>query len=97
MASNRLAIFPQLPVLALSDSSIELQFARDYGFGEITFTDKIRHDKDFLDRLRIKKESGIAQARLFFPKGALHGVEEIPIANLSCVEVRRRARIRIDR
>src|SRR5256885_3046821 len=95
MAPDRLPIIPDLPVWTHRDFAIQLQFARDHGVREITFADKVWYDVDDTNRFRIEQKPRIAQARLFFPKRALHIGKNVPPPNFRRVGERWRARIRI--
>src|SRR5258708_24308991 len=97
MVPNWLAIIPYLSIRSLGDLSVQPELARNHRLGEIAFADEVRDDGNVLDCLRIKKKNRVAQARLFFPKRALHISENISPPDLSRMRQRRRARIRIHR
>ena len=97
MVPNRLAIFPTLAARSFCYATIQLKLARDYGLGEITFADKIRHDINFANRFGIEQEDRVAQTRFLFPKRAADLDKDFSTPNFHRVRQRRRARIRIHR
>src|SRR6187397_2744021 len=95
MISNRLTISPDLSIRSFRESSAQLKLPRDHRLGEISFADEIRHHVNFMNRFGIEQKQRIAQARLLFPKRALHLSKNPPTPNLRRVLQRRRARIRV--
>src|SRR6266853_2837720 len=97
MVPNRLAIFPTLAARSFCYATIQLKLARDYGLGEITFADEIRHDINFANGFRIKQKQCVTKTWFFFPEGAADLDKDFSTPNFHRVRQRRRARIRIHR
>src|SRR5438309_8487452 len=95
MIPDRLAVVPGLPTGAFSNPSVQLELARNYRLGEVTFANEIGNDVNIFDCVRIEKKDRVAQARFFFPKRALHIGKNISTPNLGPMRQGRRARIRI--
>src|SRR4249919_2030929 len=97
MISNRLTISPDLSVRSCRDRTIQLKLARNNGLGEITFANEIRHHVNFANRIWIEQEQGVTQARLLFPKRALHIRKNFLTSDLRRVRQSWRARVQIHR
>src|SRR5206468_10734721 len=82
MIPYRLAIFPDLTIRAFSDPIIQFKLPRNYSLRKITLADEIRHDVNFVNQLGIEQEQRVAQARFFFPKGALDVGKDLSTPNL---------------
>ena len=97
MIPDPLALVPGLPTGAFSNPSVQLELARNYRLGEVTFANEIGNDVNIFDCVRIEKKDRVAQARFFFPKRALHLAKNVSSPDFGCMRQRRRARIRIHR
>src|SRR6516165_5147756 len=95
MIPNRLTIFPDLSIRPFRNPSVELKLARDDRLREITFADEIGNNVNFANRFWIEQKQRVAQARLLFPKRALHFRKDFPTPNLLCMRQRRCARVGI--
>src|SRR5262249_858648 len=95
MIPNRFTISPDLSIRSLRDPPIQLKLPRNHRLREIPFADEIRHHVNFTNRFWIEQKQWVSQARLLFPKGALHIRKNFAAPNLRRMRQRRCARIRV--
>ena len=72
MISDRLTISPELSIRSFRDPPIQPKFARNHCLREVTLADEIRDHVNFANRFGIENKQRVAQARLLFPKRAIH-------------------------
>src|SRR5438067_12425873 len=93
---HRFAINPSLTVRTRHTRARQLQLARYYRLGKITFADEIRDD-EYLANPLWEKKTRIAQARFLFPKSALDIGKNFSALNFACVSPSGCARVRVHR